>query len=259
MKWILTACVASLSVSAVADTVVDVRSGDRQGERISIQGDWVRMDGFSGENEYVLGDLNSGNVYVVMPGEKTILELHSKGKNGAASGVANVKLQKLGSGPEIAGFDTTEYELMAGGQSCGKALISAKAGAIADVQRLLKGMAQFDPGAMMPEGMGAMVESRMDVCDKAQLASQKEITKLGMPMKSLDQQGQVEQEVTAINTQASLAADLFKLPQGYQRTTPGAMINDAMSQMQEMMKNVSPEERQMMEQMMKNFGAQIPK
>lgn len=259
MKWFAAILVAGVSVQAMADTVVNVRSGQGAAERVSIQGDWARMDGLEEKGEYILGNLTNGVMYVVMPSEKKILELKSNGKSSKKSSDINAQFKKVAKGPDIAGYATDEYELVANGQKCGKTWISKKAGEIKDVKKLLAVMDQFDPEAMMPEGMGGMMQGQMNPCDRAQLMTQLHVAKLGMPMKSVDESGRVEQEVVGIDKNAKLDASLFELPAGYQRTTPSAMINDAMSQMQEMMKNVTPEQRQMMEQMMQQFGGQIPK
>lgn len=258
MKWFAAILVAGVSAQAMADTVVHVRSGHGDAEKVSIQGDWARMDGLEDRGEYILGNLASGVMYVVMPGERKILELKSNGKSKSSSASIDAQFKKVAKGPEIAGYSTDEYELVANGQKCGKTWISEAAGDIKDVKRLLAVMDQFDPEAMMPEGMGGMMQGHMNPCDRAQLMTQLHVAKLGMPMKSVDETGRVEQEVVGIDKDAKLDAKLFQLPAGYQRTTPSAMINDAMSQMQEMMKNVTPEQRQMMEQMMQQFGGQMP-
>lgn len=258
MKWILATCIAGLCTQVMADTVVNVRGSEGGAEKISIRGDWIRMDGLSGDGEYVLGDVGSGLVYVVMPRKKSILELkNNKGK--AVAKRPQTEVKKLGKGPSVAGFDTTEYQLQVNGENCGKALLSSEAAQLSDVKKLLTALDQFNPESMMPEGMGDMMTSQIAACDRAKIAAQGQIAALGMPMKTVDAKGAVEQEIVSINAQVTLPQSLFTLPAGYQRTSPGAIINDAMSQMQEMMKNVSPEQKLQMEQLMKQFGGQLPK
>ncbi|MGV6859122.1 MAG: hypothetical protein ACWA5X_09120 [bacterium] len=254
---ILGVTVGLLGLTSVnADTVVTVNEGGGHTSKVSIKGDWVRIGG-EGRQEYMIGDLKNGVMYAVVPAEKQIMELKGNGKKTAALGM-KAELKKRGDGPKIAEYSTVEYELLANGQSCGKTYISSKAGKIKDVKKLLQVMDKLNPESIMPEGMGAMMQGMMSPCAKASAETMNEAAALGMPLKTLNASGGVENEVVSINESVKLDDKLFELPEGYKRSTPESMMQDAMKQMQEAMKNIPPEQQQMMQQMMQQFGGGMP-
>jgi len=96
---------------------------------------------------------------------------------------------------------------------------------------------------------------------KKQLDEEK-FAELGFPMKSLDSTGKVKYEIVSIDEDARLKSGLFNLPEDYTRTTMKQMMEGMRKEMEgemdkinEMMKDMSPEERAKMEQMMKQFGS----
>jgi len=101
-----------------------------------------------------------------------------------------------------------------------------------------------------------------DPCETAriQLGDEK-ISKLGFPMKILDPKGETINEVVSIDTRPKLDGKLFELPKDYSRTTVKEMMEgmrkemeSAREKIEQMMKDMSPEERAQMQQMMKQFG-----
>ncbi len=253
---LMVAGVVSVTSAAWADTVVKVKEGRGETSKVSIKGDWARIDP-QGESEYLIGDLKNGIMYAVVPKEKMIMELKSSGKKTEYPGI-KAELKKRGKGPKVAGFATEEYELLANGQSCGKTYVSAKAGEKEDLKKLLEIMDKLNPDSMMPEGMGAMMQGMMNPCAKASILTMPQASKLGMPLKTVNANGGVDNEVLSIDDSAKLDSAIFKLPEGYRRTTPGDMMQDAMKQMQEAMKNIPPEQQQMMQQMMQQLGGGMP-
>lgn len=250
-KTAIAAALLMLSLPSFADTIIKQKDPDGSVTTTSIKGNTVRMD-IPGEKAWQLWDLKTGTFYLVDPENRTIttMEFGKKGKQQEAS---EGKVHKIGKGPKIAGFSTIEYKLEVDGRQCGKEYVSPDAAKPADIRHLLKGMAKVgSPESMLPEGMGAAIRAFQDPCDAASLSFGKQLAAKGMPMRSIDTNGNVETEVTAIDTHATLDASQFKLPADYKRTSVEAEVNDAMNEMKQMMQNMKdmpPEAQQFMQQL----------
>ena len=261
MRLLLATLLTAFTLTALADTVIESREPGGKTGRISISGDWVRFDDAGGGGEgYMLMNAKQRRFYVVVPGERTIIEFGSKPyKKGEQPAV---EFRDGGNGPRIAGYATRKYELLVGGESCGQRFYSTQAAEIADLRSLLSAIGGFNPEAFMPEEMVQGFRDRTNPCDMAELRlDEKERAKLGFPMKRLDPEGNIESEVVSITRNASLKDGLFDLPQGYARTSVKEMMEgmrremeNNREQIERMLKEMSPEERTRLEQMMKQFG-----
>ncbi len=248
-QTLLAAALIGCTIPAIADTVIQQRNPDGTVTTTSIKGDWARMED-SSSAEYQLWNLKTGEMNIVMPEDKTIMVFDLRSKKKTKSRPIEAKLEKLGKGPKIAGYGTTEYRLKAGNRNCGKEFISATAARSPDIRKLVANLATLSNlDELMPGPMGAMAQSMQDPCEAAAISLGDQLPKLGMPLKSTDADGKVEMEITSIDTKAKLDRKHFQLPADYKRTTMKEMMGDAMREMQQMMQQMHPEGQQFLQQL----------
>lgn len=170
---------------------------------------------------------------------------------------AKVELVKKGDGPEIAGYSTVHYQIVANGTVCSNEFLAEKAlqnpqiKAFADYMQSMKEDRKKAMGDFMPKSP--------DPCMQASEKLSDQVMKLGLSMRSTDQENKVRQEVVAIKTDEKVEPAQFKVPEGFEMITPQQMFQRAMQQgMQGGMMpppegmaggmQLSPEERQKMQQ-----------
>ncbi len=264
MRLLLTTVLVSFSLTAFGGTVIESREAGGGGSKISIDGDWVRFDRAEGDkNGYLLVNSKAQKFYMIVPVERTIIEFSAdkKGKNTTRQKV-DARIEEVGAGPKVAGYATRKYQLTANGEQCGSILVSKQAAKIRDIEKLLSALGSLDPEAFMPEEMLRGLQGMADPCDLAEMQLREhELVKLGLPVRSLDPEGKMKHEVISIDEKAKLKSELFELPKDYTRTTVKQMMEGmrkemegSMDKLNEMMKEMSPEERAKVEQMIKQFG-----
>ncbi len=263
MRLLLAAVLIFLTIPSIAATVIESRESGGNTGRISIEGEWVRFDDAGGSGQgYLLMNAKQRRFYIVDPREQAIIEFTSRSERDKR-GDRKVEFRDIGEGPEIAGFPTRKYELVVDGKGCGQRLMSQQAAEIADLQRLLAAVGGLNPEAFMPEDMVQGFRDRTDPCDMAELQmDEKTRIGLGFPMKSMDGEGNTESEILSIRENVKIDSELFELPDDYTRTSVKEMMEgmrremeNNRQQLEQMMKQMSPEERARMEQMMKQLGS----
>ncbi len=259
MRLLLTAVLVTFALSAFGGTVIETKGSGGEIGKITIDGDWARIDDVKRDGSgYLLVDAKRQKFYMVVPDEHTIIEF-SKGNKKRRQEV-EAEFKAVGEGPEIAGYPTRKYELSADGKRCGVVMVSEDVAKIGDVRHLLSVLGSFSPDAFLPEEMSHTLRQMANPCDLAEVQLDEKLTGQVFPMKSVDADGKTRNEVTSIVENAKVDSKLFELPKEYTKTTVKQMMQgmrkemeNAMDKINEMMKDMSPEERARMEQMMKQF------
>ncbi len=265
MRLVLAAItLAAFSLSAYCDTVIESKDPEGGVSKISIDGEWARFDEVNGGGKgYLLVNTKARKAYMVVPAEQVIIEFPvDKADKQAVPRDVNIGFESLGEGPKVAGYATELFELMANEQLCGTALLSRQVTEIKDVNGLLAATGGLNPRLFMPEEMWQGLRGEMEPCDAARMQFPRDgVLKQGFPLKVTNSKGDTVSEVVSIKQNAELKPGMFELPKGYNRTTVKQMMDGmrqemkgSMGKINEMMKDLSPEERAKMEQMMKQFG-----
>ncbi len=261
MRLLLTTVLVTFSLTVFGGTVIKGKDTAGGASEISIDGERARFHGAKENDGYLLADFKTQKFHMVVPSERIVVEF-SPGRKKTDKPKADVALEEIGEGPKVAGYATRKYELIADGKSCGFVLLSEQMTKIKDVDKLLSATAGLNPEAFMPKEMLQAFQGMNDPCVMAETElAEKHFAKLGFPMKSLDSEGKTRREVVSVEENVELEPELFELPEGYTRTTVKQMMEgmrkemmEHSEQINEMMKEMSPEERAKMEQMMKQFG-----
>lgn len=184
-----------------------------------------------GESGYALLDLRGRKMFMIDPAEKNVVDMSSMmfpqetGQAPAVRGAANPALEKIGSGPEIAGYKTEHYVLTANGRKCQELFTSKEAFADSGWADLWN-----DVGESMKDMAAA--EEDADDCDVAE-AELIDPAEIGWPLKTIQADGETT-EVVRIERDAVVPPGGFEIPAGYtvismQEMFSGALIGGALA------------------------------
>jgi hypothetical protein len=151
---------------------------------------------------------------------------------------------KKGDGPEIAGYTTVHYQVTANGELCSNEYLAADVLKINDIQSFIRAMQEMNPKKNTP-----MPFMQANPCLHAGIEMAEQFQTLGMSLRSMSKDGQVQHEITKIHTEMEAPAGIFDLPSDYTLSTPQEMMQKMMREMSERMQNMPPEERQRMLEM----------
>lgn len=217
----------------LAATLIEGKDEEGGNHRIMIDGDWARMEYGDGEPaEYLLLNLNNNQAYAVDREQKQIVDLSDSPDHPAPAETPHhpakpaVTFKKQGAGPEIAGYPTEHYVLTAAGEACGERFVAPRTLASDDVQRFIQAMLLFSQGQAAGEE-----DPARDPCTAAEDVADTEYTRLGLPMRVTDNEGQVVHEITAVRTVDGFPAGSFALPADYTVTNPRKIMEQMMSDM----------------------------
>jgi hypothetical protein len=220
---LLVMAVSALSATVSADTVIDVQSMG-QATQVLTDGRRARMD-LPGEDSYMLVDYRSQGVLMVVPDKKQIIDM-GVGAAGSATTVPapRVELRPRGTGPQIAGYETFQYSLIAQGQNCGVVYGSQEAMHAHEMSNLFAAVKTMVDSQRNALGSFAAF---MNVCTLATMDFAAHADTIGVPMRMIDASGKSVSEIRKINTDAEIPAALFDVPRGYQVVTMSGSLTQA--------------------------------
>lgn len=196
-------------------TMIELRDRAGRGNQILADGNRIRVDP-ADRNSYVIIDHVTQSVKIVHPQRRTVLELSGEipafGIGGSAAENTALTIEDDGDGPDIAGYETRQYRLSVNGEYCGIVFTSKEAFEDAELDRLVQTVRKVTGKAAQTL---VSMQSGMTACQRAAANSLDHIADIGAPLRSLDQNGKVDFEVTRIQTHVELAPDTFGIPQGY--------------------------------------------
>jgi len=246
LKKTLPLALCLFSHSAIAATLIEVTSQGGGQTQVMMDGSKSRID--MGERQgYVLIDYKKQTMYAVIPEKRQILDMSGDMPSMGGRPVPKIKTELIpnGSGPTIAGFSTKKFTLKAEGKVCGTLFGSKAAMETTGIDKLFESMKTMaDKQRTAMGGYAAMI----DACTRANMDFASQGEKVGVPMKMLDASGRITSEIKSIKTNASLPANVFSLPSGYQTITMAEQMNRA-SQTMNNGQTRMPDMQQMMKQM----------
>ena len=224
-------CVASSAWAEFATEVVTRNRGGRE-HRALITADKVRMD--LGAGSYLLADLvKDGKFYRVDPTLQRIVDLSAAIGQRSASNAANqtittdVKLVEAGEGPEIAGYSTNRYRFMAGERICGEFLVSSQVLEVEHLRRFSEVMRDIR-SLTVRRGTPLWGLAR-NPCSRARMELDEELSRLGLPLRTFDENGNINQEVITIKPGVLVTPEEMALPDGYRITTTQNIVRKAVN------------------------------
>ncbi|MDH5544664.1 MAG: hypothetical protein OEZ43_03660 [Gammaproteobacteria bacterium] len=222
---------AFLATSVIAD--VQVITVDETGGKsaINMNKDWAKIVDMSQSDEYMLIDMNSHVTYVVDGQNKMAIKIDadqmmpSMTSAQKAPRKPNIELRELGNGPKIAGYSTKHFVLNANGVKCSEHFITNKLSDIPEIKKFSTVMEQQAAVNHMDFGD--------NVCEYAESELERQFSRNGIPLRSLDASGKPFFDTVEININARFSASEFAIPSGYQVITQQELMqremNNAMS------------------------------
>jgi len=215
-RLLLLACMAC-STLADAAALIEQRDGEATA-LMYIEGGKMRIE-TRGQPEYALMDLKSRSMFLVNPTEKRALDMSAgfrqKAGEAGVKAAVDARLEKKGAGPEIAGYATEHYVLIANGKKCQD--IYASRQAFRD-----SGWAELwdDFGKAFKE-MSTGGEDPCDIADETVV----DPAKVGWPLKTITADGDVMETVRIENNVATPAGG-FDVPVGYHVISLQDMVSE---------------------------------
>jgi len=228
---------------------------------------------------YVLLNFQQEKAYLVDDSQRMVMDMSSQmwgedqGTTDGAAKQPKPRLVEQGKGPTIAGYITVHYKVMAGDEFCGDEYLSSKAMKESNMQQFGEAMSRMSRQQEQMSGMTGMMQNP---CDAAELTLYESYLQHGMPMRSVDRDGTVNNEVKRIQSNVSISKDYFELPRDYQVMNMEEMMQRHMMTNQQQMQNMPDmsnmpgmsdmdmgdmqkmreQIEQQMQQMMQNMGKQ---
>ncbi len=252
MKKFLIICFSFFLASgtALADVQITIKGDKGRNSTFSSNGEMARIEDKQMPG-YVIIDYASGDFYMVDTERGEIMRT-SVGKGGAGVNESkiSVTLKDKGGGQKIAGYSTRKFEMIANGETCGTIYASSKLlknNEIRAIFESMRNMQQFSRN--MTRGMSGI----MSVCQQANMQLADMIESSGAPMRVLDQNGNLQSEVLAVDTKKKFAASHYALPSGMKVVDMSDKMDASTQQTQQMMDNM-PDMGELMKQIQQGGG-----
>jgi translation elongation factor P/translation initiation factor 5A len=213
-----------------AATIVERRDtrGDKQ--KIIMEKQHARIE-TSNSNFYTLIDLEKEKAYMVNADKKELMVMNIVGTPPQPpanmpplpkSAAVKAELVKQGKGPEIAGFTTVNYQVIADDKVCSENYFSSAAVKVPYIKAFIDAMYQMS-NSRKPKGLP------VHPCQQAHDDLEAQSMKLGVPMKSIikgrgKKGDKVRYEIISIQTDVKVPEDTFTLPKKYQLQTEAQML-----------------------------------
>ena len=220
------ACLAAAQCLSAASLIEET-----DGESTSllyVEGGKLRVEE-AGSGNYAVIDPGNRSFVMVNPADRTAVDMSANvwgaqaGGAPAAAASVEARLEKVGAGPAIAGYETMHFTLLANGKPCQDLYVSRQAFEDAGLATLWAG------------GGNALREMHVDPSDPCDLAEQKALDyeEHGLPLKTVHREsmhaGQFE-EVKRIEKDVPAPAGGFGVPTGYQMISLEAMMGAYMQE-----------------------------
>lgn len=196
-------------------SIVEMRDQSGGKSQFYSDGSMGRLNPADGQS-YILVDYSKNGVKFVVPQQKQIYDVSEQlallDTSSAGAKSESLSLHDKGAGPTIAGYETTQYDLMLDEESCGTVFSSRKAledSGLGQMFRVLRKIALQQVQAL------TAVKSQVPPCQLGKLNSMEQILSVGAPLRTQDENGNVESEVLKVEQNASLPADIFSVPAEY--------------------------------------------
>jgi hypothetical protein len=243
---------AFLSPAAIAGVTIESSSADGTPGRVLISGDLARVE--TGRQDFwLLLDLAAGTILAVNDADRIAMDMRSPipqrvehGNMAIEVPPLRVRLEHRRDGPEIAGFRTVHYKVMVDDMHCYDEFLAPDALKDDGIRRFVAAMSEGSDNA--PQRMLIQLTAPDRICEAADDLIDDHYTVAGIPMRTLDADGRLVQEITRISFGQAHAPALFRLPDGYPVLTRAEvmerMIHDELD-LDELQKRLEEIERRM--------------
>ncbi len=231
--------------SALAEVQLQIKDNEAELSTITSDGNKVRIES-SEMPGFVIIDFSTGKLSMVNLERQEVINMDVAIDGGdATAGKVQISFKAKGRGPKIAGYSTKKYDYQADGTRCGSVYTSSKLLKNSAVRSMFDSMRQLQQQSRkMVGGMAGF----LGPCEQADLELSDSLISRGAPMRMLDADGNLVSEVVSVDTDKTVPADYYQVPDGMKQVSMGEMMNQAQQQAQDVMQNM-PNMDELMEQM----------
>jgi hypothetical protein len=221
--WLMPLCLTAAATlfipAAAAGVTIESSGADGTLGRVLISGDKARVE--TGREDYwLLLDLRAGTILAVNDVDRIAMDMRSpipqRSEHGNLSLDApplDVRLERREGGPVIAGYRTVHYRVTVDGRHCYDEYLAPDALADDGIRRFVDAMSRGSDNA--PQRVLIQLTAPERICEAADDLIDDYYPVSGIPMRTLDADGRVVQEITRIAFDEAHAPALFELPDGY--------------------------------------------
>lgn len=207
------------AATALAGSYIESRDADDVRQRLYIDGNQVRVESDDAD-EYIIIDMQQRRYYSINDAEQQIVDMSSLLRKGPTTPPKiALEFSKQGPGPKVGGYATERYRIKFKNTHCFDELLSTDALKVADLKHYYTAAQQLDFHEGPAEASAAESDADAVCAEAAMLLNTSRYADIGIPMATLDTQGDLEHEVVQIVTDIAFPPETFGLPQAYARTS----------------------------------------
>jgi hypothetical protein len=223
-RFFVLALALPLAATAHAGALIESVDSGLSQIRVSVGSEGARIER-SDSAVHVLLDFETQGIHAVDTGQRYAMDMTSPATSRLEHGefdftsVAppNVRLERMGAGPQIAGYETVHYRILVDGRRCFDEYLAPAALDNKDIRRFIQTMAA---GTDDPEQRVLVQLIEPDrLCDAVTDLIDDHYPRLGIPLRTLDARGREIHRVTRIETGISHDGAMFRIPEGYEILT----------------------------------------
>ncbi|ALG69238.1 hypothetical protein [Beggiatoa leptomitoformis] len=232
-----------LASSAWSATVVEHRNAQGQVQQVIIDDQHARMNNEHSPSQYMLVDFAARLMYAVDIKQKTIVKISMDkpvepslpaGMEMPKQKPVDAQLVKKDAGIDVAGYPTTHYQVTANGKMCSDDYFSVDAYKTPHIDSFLKTMQEMSKSRKKMMSMFPM----SDPCAKAHATLEPDASIMGMPMKSIGNDGEVRHEILSIKVDVPTTAETFALPTDFKTMTEQEMVQSIQGNIRKQMEKL---------------------
>lgn len=206
----------TLVPDALAFTVLEYVDRRDKVSLITIENGWARGQTEKSDYTYVLADLTAPRVYFVDMGERTLTDATRVFFGGER---LFFNLEKVGTGPEVAGRPTTEYIIRDGNDTLCSRIFLWERPPERDLQQLQDFFAaiRVNPREIIP-ALGTLAQGLLSPCVRAELDAFGTLAQRGLPVMRINAWNETTFKVTALRKGEGIKPCMLAPPASYTNT-----------------------------------------
>ena len=232
-QFTLATCIALITPCVLAD--IEIQMQDPEG---TITTFWlgehkVKM-ATQDTSGYVIVDVSKQMQFLIDHNEKMVIDV-TEGLNDTLSPPADdpqsapadkvqIKIEKVGDGPEIVGFKSDKYEVKADDTLCSVEYLSTEPFRHPEVVKLLEVM------ALLGESEDITNDALYKPCEQAELTLERQYQTYGIPLRSINADGVVTSEVVQFQVK-DVPSSTYDFPPNYKLTSMRELLQEQIEDM----------------------------
>lgn len=214
--------VCLVSNASLGAAVIEMREADGSVSTMTVEGLKARQQ--VGEQQYIIMDMAAEKFWSVDQTARHIIDMSAAPEAEVSANApvqarpqAQAELVRQGKGPLIAGFPTEHYQIVTpSGRICSDTYLSLPALRAAGMSDFMRAFSAFN---LKQKAQYQAAGADYEPCEDAHGTAMARYPELGMPLRTVDTDGFLRQEVVRIQAEAPLPKRHFDLPEGFKTLT----------------------------------------